>query len=71
MVKPQFPIEVIDDQMAEIFRRKTPAEKVAMICAANRTARLLAAAGARYLHPDWSEEEIQSEVIKRVCGGTE
>lgn len=62
-------IEVIDDQMAEILRAKTPTEKIAMICAANRTARLLAAAGTRYLHPDWDEFQIQAEVIKRVCGG--
>jgi hypothetical protein len=62
-------IEVIDDQMAEILRAKTPAEKVDMICAANRTARLLAAAGVSYLHPDWDEAQIQAEVIKRVCGG--
>jgi hypothetical protein len=66
----QPPIEVIDDQMAEIMRAKSPAEKVAMVSAANRTARLLAAAGTRHLHPDWSEDQIQAEIIRRVCGGT-
>jgi hypothetical protein len=45
-------------------------EKVAMIAAANRTARLLAAAGIRYQHPDWNDEQVQAEVIRRVCGGT-
>lgn len=63
-------IEVIDDQMAEVLREKTPVEKVAMICAANRTARLLAAAGARHQYPDWDETQINAEVIRRVCGGT-
>ena len=62
-------IEVINDQMAEILRAKTPVEKVAMICAANRTARFLATAGVRHQHPDWTETQIKSEVIKRVCGG--
>jgi hypothetical protein len=68
MSKP-FRIEVIDDEMAAILRTKSPAEKVAMICAANRTARLLAAAGVRYSHPDWNEVQVQAEVVKRVCHG--
>lgn len=63
-------IETIDDEMAEVLRRKTPTEKVAMICAANRTARLLAAAGARFQHPEWDETQIRAEVLKRVSSGT-
>jgi hypothetical protein len=63
-------IEVIDDDLAEVLRKKTPLERVQMIGAANRTARLLAAAGVRFQHPDWNEEQVQAEVIKRVCGGT-
>jgi hypothetical protein len=64
-------IETIDDALAEILRQKTPAERVAMITAANRTARLIAAAGVRFQHPDWSEEQVHSEVLRRVCGRTE
>jgi hypothetical protein len=63
-------IEVIDDQIAEVLRRKTPAEKVEMVAAANRTARLLAAAGTRYQHPNWDDLQVQEEVIRRVAGGT-
>lgn len=63
-------IEVIDDDLFEVLRHKSPAEKIQMIGAANRTARLLAAAGVRYQHPDWNEAQVQSEVIRRVCGGT-
>lgn len=64
-------IEVIDSNLAAVLRTKTPAERVEMIAAANRTARVLAAAGVRYLHPDWSDEQVQAEVIRRVCGGTD
>ena len=64
-------IEVVDDKLAEVLRCKTPAEKVEMVAAANRTARLLAAAGIRYQHPDWNDAQVQAEVIRRVCGGTE
>lgn len=42
-------IEVLDDAMAEICRQKTSDQKVAMIFAAHRTARLMAAAGVRDL----------------------
>jgi len=45
-------IEVIDDDLAQVLRTKTPAERVAMMAAANRTARLLAIAGIRYQHPE-------------------
>jgi hypothetical protein len=63
-------IEVIDDDLADVLRTKTPAEKIAMVAAANRTARLLAAAGIRFVHPEWDEPHVQAEVIKRVSGGS-
>jgi hypothetical protein len=63
-------IEVIDDAVAEILRQKSPAERVAMITDANRTARLIAAAGIRYQHPDWDEAQVHAEVLRRVCSGT-
>lgn len=63
-------LEVVDDELAEVLRRKTPAEKIIMISAANRTARMLAAAGIRYQHPDWDDTQVQTEIIRRVCGGT-
>jgi hypothetical protein len=64
-------IEVVDDDLAAVLRQKTPAERIEMVAAANRTARLLAAGGIRFQHPDWSDEQVQAEVIKRVCGGTD
>jgi hypothetical protein len=66
-----FRMERIDPDLAAVLRAKTPAQRVAMIAAANRTARLLAAAGVRYQHPHWSEEQIQDAVIRRVCGGSD
>ena len=60
-------IEVIDDDLVNALRDKSPAERIQMIGAANRTARLLAAAGIWYQHPDWTEEQVNIEVIRRVC----
>jgi hypothetical protein len=64
-------IEVLDDAIAEVLRTKTFAERVKMIAAANRTARILAAAGVRYQHPDWTDDQVHREVIRRVCGGSD
>jgi hypothetical protein len=62
-------IDVIDRASAAILAAKTPAERVSMVAAAYRTARMLAAAGVRYLHPNWTESQIQSEVTKRMMHG--
>ena len=64
-------IEIVDDQMAEVLRSKPPEQRVEMIAAANRTARVLAAAGVRHQHPDWDEAQVQAEVLRRVTGGTD
>jgi hypothetical protein len=63
-------IEVVDQAVADVMRRKSPAEKVAMVCAAHRTAKRLMAAGIRRMHPDWSDDDIQAEVCRRLLHGT-
>lgn len=62
-------IEVVDGDLAAILRKKSPAERIEMVFAANRTARMLASAGIRHQHPDWSDEQIGCEVVRRVSGG--
>lgn len=64
------PIEVVDDAVADVLRRKSPAERLELIFAANRTARILAEAGARHAHPEWDDAQIAAEVVRRVTGGT-
>ncbi len=63
-------VEIVDDSLAAVLRAKSPAEKIQMIGAANRTARILAAAGIRFLHPDWTEDQVHDELVRRVYGGT-
>lgn len=62
--------DVVDGAMAEVPRKKSPAERIQMLGDFNRTARILAAAGIRYQHPDWDDTHIQAEVLKRICGRT-
>lgn len=63
-------LEVVDQAVADMMRLKTPAEKVALVSAAHRTAKRLMAAGIRRNHPDWPEAEIQAEVCRRLLHGT-
>jgi hypothetical protein len=59
-------IEVVDPAMADVYRRKTPAERIAMICDANETMRLLIAGRLRTEHPDWDYDRISQEVARRM-----
>ena len=61
-------IELVDDRVMEIVRRKTPAERIAMILDANDAARSLDAAEIRHCHPDWDERRLQAEVARRMLG---
>lgn len=63
-------IEVVDPSQAAIYREKSTPERVAMIAAANRTARAMLAAATRSLHPDWTDEEVDQEVIRRISDGS-
>ena len=64
-------IEVVDDAVAEVLRRKTPAEKVAMISAANRTMRSLIEGHVRGRHADWDSVMVQREVARRMTRGAD
>ena len=62
-------IEVVDDRLAEVLRRKTPAERVAMVSAAHRTARLLIEGHLRTRNPDWDDARVSAEVARRMLRG--
>ena len=63
--------EVVDDEIADILRQKSPAERIQMNCEANDAARRMMAAGIRYANPNWSEDKIQQEVARRMLGASE
>jgi hypothetical protein len=63
-------IEVVDDRVAEILRKKTPAERIAMVGECNRTVRSVIAGRLKHEHPTWTEEQIQQEVARRMLGGS-
>ena len=64
-------IELLDDAMVEVLRRKTPAERAAMVFDANRTMRLRLEGHLRSHHPDWDTPTIMREIAGRMCRGAE
>ncbi len=63
-------IEILDEAMVDVFRRKTPVERVAMIFAANRTMRLRLEGHLRSRHPEWDDRTVIGEIARRMSRGT-
>jgi hypothetical protein len=62
-------IEVVDDAMADILRRKTPAERIRIGFAMWTSARNMLLVHLRKTHPDWSHDRVEKEVARRLsCG---
>jgi hypothetical protein len=62
-------IEVMDDAMAEILRKKTPTERLQIGFSLWTSARKMLTAHLKSTHPDWDERQISQEVAKRLTHG--
>ncbi len=62
-------IELLDEAVVEVLRRKTPTERMAMIFAANRTMRLRLEGHLRTRHPDWDSQALMQEIARRMSRG--
>ena len=58
-------IEVVDDDVADFLRRKTPTERIGLMYEANRFTRRHVNAIVAAQHPDWDESAVQEEVKRR------
>jgi hypothetical protein len=65
-----FHIEVIDDFMVDVFKQKSPLERLKIAFGLWNSARTQLFHNLRSLQPDWDEEKIQQEVAKRISHGT-
>jgi hypothetical protein len=63
-------IEVVDDLVAEILKRKTPAERLGIGFEMWLSARRMLLAHLRHIHPEWSLQEVEQEVSRRFLHGT-
>jgi hypothetical protein len=63
-------IELLDEAIVQVLRRKTPVERMAMVFAANRTMRLRLEGHLRTRHPDWDDQAIMQEIARRMSRAT-
>ncbi len=66
---PERPVECIDDVMAEIYRQKSPGERIKIASGMWKSARRQISAILRNQHPDWDDAKINKEVIRRLSHG--
>ncbi len=64
-------IEDLDYAVAEVLRRKTPAERIQMAAGYYRLVRGLIEGGLRTKHPEWDDARIAAEVARRIMRGTD
>ena len=62
-------IESVDEAMAEIYREKTPAQRLQIAFGLWRSAKILLFNLLRSVHPEWDEKRIQREVVRRISHG--
>ncbi len=60
-------IELLDPLVKQILQSKTPEERLHMAFECNRTARTFMSAGLRSQHPEWTDEQIQAEIARRMA----
>lgn len=63
-------IEVPDDEMCEILRAKTEAERLAIAFGMWRFAREMIRSNLRQEHPDWTNEQVEQQTSRRISHGT-
>jgi Rv0078B-related antitoxin len=59
-------IECMDDEMVTIYKQKSPMERIKIGSDMYDSAWLQINAVLRSMHPDWSDEAINKEIIKRL-----
>ena len=58
-------IEMVDDKMAEVLRKKSPLDRLRIGASIWESARIFLGAHLGKTHPEWSEAEIQREINRR------
>jgi len=62
-------IEIISDEVADVLKKKSPMERIEIAFDICRTVQILIENHLRYLHPEWTEQEIKKEIARRIsCG---
>jgi hypothetical protein len=62
-------IEVMDDAMADVLRKKTAFEKLHNARRMWPSARLFLQGAIQTEHPDWNAEQVNCEIARRISHG--
>jgi len=62
-------IEAVDDQMAEVLRNKTPAERIQIGFNIWESVRNMLRVHLKTTRPEWNEERLNREVAGRLSYG--
>lgn len=62
-------IEVMDDAMADLLRRKTEVERLQIAGRMWRSARVILRGAIRTEHPDWTADQVEREIARRISHG--
>ena len=62
-------IEVVDDQIAEVLRNKTPAERIRIGFSLWTSARNMLLAHLKRTHTEWNGDRLNREVAGRLSRG--
>ena len=60
-------IEVLDQAMAEVLRQKTPAQRLQIGFRLWDSAKRMLTAHLSAEHPDWTQEDVNAEVVRRLA----
>ena len=62
-------VEVVDDVMADVLRRKTPSERIRIGFNMWISARQMLMTHIKHTHPDWDQKAVEHEVARRLLHG--
>lgn len=61
--------EMMDDAMADILRQKTEAQRLRIAGRMWRSARVMLRGAIQTEHPDWSDDQVNREIARRISHG--
>ncbi len=62
-------VEIVDEDVARILRTKTGAERLRIAFSMYDSARRMLTSMLTADHPDWSEDQVRQEVVRRLSHG--
>lgn len=69
MIPRKFYVEIMEDAMADILRQKTPLDRLRIAGRMWLSARVVLRGSIRTFHPDWTEEQVHREMVRRLSHG--